>query len=89
MAPVQKIRVIRSSGVDTTRFRPRQAGITRPTTARIARGDGSYGRRASASSLRRRESCRERGSKMEFLLAGMPDPGNPTLDSSWQMSRSG
>lgn len=76
MVPLHRIRVIRSSGVDTTRFSPvneRQQGnpLRVLLAARLLweKGVGDY---AEASRI-----LRGQGRQVEFLLAGMPDPGNP------------
>lgn len=77
LAPPGKIRLIRSSGVDTERFRsaPRDTQSGRPLrvllAARLLREKG-VGEFAEAAALLRRQ-----GRRIEFLLAGMPDSGNP------------
>jgi glycosyltransferase involved in cell wall biosynthesis len=76
LVPQQSIRVIRSSGVDLSRFLPtgREDG-ERPLRVLLAarllweKGVGEY---AEAARLLRAE-----GRNIEFVLAGMPDPGNP------------
>jgi glycosyltransferase involved in cell wall biosynthesis len=76
IAPAQHIRVIRSSGVDTTRFSP-AARAERPPRLRVLlaarllweKGVGEF---VDASRL-----LKQQGRDIEFLLAGMPDPGNP------------
>lgn len=76
MVPSRMIRVIRSSGVDTTRFRP-AAGAPgeRPLrvllAARLLREKG-IGEFAEAAAL-----LRQQGRRIDCLLAGTPDPGNP------------
>ena len=77
LVPQQKIRVIRSSGVDTTRFRPvtDDTAAARPLRVLLAarlvweKGIREF---ADAAVL-----LRQQGRDIEFLLAGMPDPGNP------------
>jgi glycosyltransferase involved in cell wall biosynthesis len=76
MVPLQRIRVIRSSGVDTARFSPPQEKHEgKPLRVLLAarllweKGVGDY---AEASRI-----LRGQGRSIEFLLAGMPDPGNP------------
>jgi glycosyltransferase involved in cell wall biosynthesis len=71
------IRLIRSSGVDTGRFRPRSPAATDARPLRVllaARLVTEKGVRefAQASAL-----LRQAGRRIECLLAGMPDPGNP------------
>jgi glycosyltransferase involved in cell wall biosynthesis len=76
IAPAQQIRVIRSSGVNTTRFSP-ATNIDRPLQLRVLlaarllweKGIGEF---VGASRL-----LKQQGRDIEFLLAGMPDPGNP------------
>src|SRR5687768_8584650 len=78
LVPPQTIRVIRSSGVDTSRFRPVALGEIlgeRPLRVLLAarllweKGIREY---VEAAAL-----LKEQGRQIEFLLAGMPDPGNP------------
>jgi glycosyltransferase involved in cell wall biosynthesis len=76
LVPEQNIRVIRSSGVDTTRFQPAvRDDATRPLrvllAARLLREKGVREFVEAARMLK------HRGRTMEFLLAGMPDHGNP------------
>jgi glycosyltransferase involved in cell wall biosynthesis len=77
LVPPRIIRVIRGSGVDTGRFRP--AGTTdvdrRPLRVLLAarlvweKGIREF---VDAAAL-----LKAQGRQIEFLLAGMPDPGNP------------
>jgi glycosyltransferase involved in cell wall biosynthesis len=76
MVPLCQIRVIRSSGVDTTRFFPRPDNASKqPLRVLLAarllweKGVGEF---VDASRQLKRE-----GRNIEFLVAGMPDPGNP------------
>lgn len=77
MVPAQKIRVIRSSGVDTVRFQPaaQKAFERGPLKVLLAarllweKGIGEY---VDAARL-----LKAQGREVEFLLAGMPDTGNP------------
>lgn len=77
LAPAQKIRMIRSSGVDTGRFGPlaRASSPRRPLRVLLAarlvweKGIGEFVRAAAL--------LRGQGRDIEFLLAGLPDPGNP------------
>jgi len=77
LAAPGKIRLIRSSGVDTTRFRPieREEDSDRPLRVLLAarllweKGIREY---VDAAAL-----LRQQGRRMELLLAGMPDAGNP------------
>jgi glycosyltransferase involved in cell wall biosynthesis len=91
MVAPERIRVIRSSGVNTSRFVPRQrqAG-RRPLRVLLAarllweKGVGEF---VEASRLLKAE-----GRDVEFLLAGMPDYGNPRsvkLEQVEQWAREG
>ncbi|MFL6591314.1 MAG: glycosyltransferase family 4 protein [Luteimonas sp.] len=76
LVPPEKIRLIRSSGVDTTRFYPPMArastGRLRVLLAARLLWEKGIGEFAEASRRLRRD-----GHDIEFLLAGTPDPGNP------------
>jgi glycosyltransferase involved in cell wall biosynthesis len=79
LVPAHRIRLIRSSGVDTSRFAPhassRVGQARKPLRVLLAarllweKGVQEY---VDAAAL-----VRARGRDMEFLLAGTPDPGNP------------
>jgi glycosyltransferase involved in cell wall biosynthesis len=77
LVPMQKIRLIRSSGVDTGRFcpAPKEDAGSRPLRVLLAARllwDKGIREFVHAAGL-----MRERGRNVEFILAGMPDPGNP------------
>lgn len=76
LVPVRQIRVIRSSGVDINRFCPKPDGMESPRlrvllAARLLweKGVGEF---VDAS-----RQLKQEGRDIEFVLAGMPDPGNP------------
>lgn len=77
LVPAHNIRLIRSSGVNTTRFAPpeRFNDPTRPLRVLLAarllweKGVREF---VEAAALLRANGC-----SMEFILAGAPDPGNP------------
>lgn len=81
-----RIRIIRSSGVNLSRFQPGERG-----------GTGSRLRVLLASRLVREKGVedyveaarllRASGRDIEFLLAGMPDPGNPGSVSREEVER--
>lgn len=87
LAPPEKLRLIRSSGVDTDRFRPtpRDADARRPLRVLLAarllweKGIGEF---ADAAAL-----LRQQGRNIQFQLAGMPDPGNPRSVPREQVER--
>jgi glycosyltransferase involved in cell wall biosynthesis len=72
----ERIRVIRSSGVDTSRFHPvmpmRGNGGLRVLLAARLLWEKGLQEFVDAARL-----LREQGRNVQFLLAGMPDPGNP------------
>jgi len=72
-----RIRVIRSSGVDTARFHPvvpPRRGDGRLRVLLAARLVWEKGLQEYADAAR---LLRDQGRNVEFVLAGMPDPGNP------------
>lgn len=77
MVPRENIRLIRSSGVNTTRFCPEtkdacgRKQLKVLLAARLLREKGIREFSEAAIAVKRR------GHDIEFLLAGMPDPGNP------------
>jgi len=77
MAPVHKIRVIRSSGVDTTRFHPRQTGSTAGRPLRVVLAARLLWEKGVGEFVEASRKLRKEGRSIEFLLAGMPDSGNP------------
>lgn len=78
LVPSKMIRVIRGSGVDTSRFRPPVrdgASGRRPLRVLLAaRLLWEKGIREYVDAAAR---LREQGRQIECMLAGMPDPGNP------------
>ena len=77
LLPVPRIRLIRGSGVNTRRFMPRAATPGDGTTtvvfaSRLLRDKGVLEFVAAA------QICHRLGKSIRFLLAGAPDPGNPT-----------
>jgi len=82
----ERIHVIRSSGVDTSRFRPssmsgRDGRLRVLLAARLLweKGIGEY---VEAARL-----LKAQGRDIEFVLAGAPDPGNPRSVSDEQVRR--
>ncbi len=77
LLPTASIRLIRGSGVDTRRFLPRVGALPDGTTtvlfaSRLLRDKG-VPEFVGAARL-----CKQLGVPVRFLLAGAPDPGNPT-----------
>jgi glycosyltransferase involved in cell wall biosynthesis len=86
LAPPQNIRVIRGSGVNVERFRPRERDAARHPlrvvlAARLLREKGIHEFAEAAILLR------EQGRSIEFLLAGTPDAGNPHSVEEQQVDR--
>jgi len=78
LAPPQHIRLIRSSGVDITRFNTEGRGTSENGPLRVllaARLLQEKGVREFADASAR---LRAEGRDIRFLLAGMPDEGNPS-----------
>jgi glycosyltransferase involved in cell wall biosynthesis len=76
LATTDRIRVIRSSGVNTARFQPatsrERGGRLRVVLAARLLWEKGIQEFVDAARL-----LREQGRDVEFVLAGMPDPGNP------------
>ena len=85
LVAAERIQVIRSSGVNTTRFRPapRATGVRLRVllAARLLWEKGIQEYVDAAVALK------AQGRDIEFLLAGMPDPGNPRSVASADVQR--
>ncbi len=78
LVPEERIRLIRSSGVNTARFAPRPALAPRGRKPlRVLLAARLLWEKGVQEFVDAAAMVRERGREMEFLLAGMPDPGNP------------
>lgn len=73
--PAERIVLVRGSGVDTTRFAPSSQGSGEVIVAMVSRmlRDKGVGELVEAARL-----LRGRGVRVRVVLAGMPDPQNPT-----------
>jgi glycosyltransferase involved in cell wall biosynthesis len=77
LADAERIRLIKGSGVDTSRFQPAERPVLAGPEVRVLlaarllwdKGIGEYVQAARA--------LRAQGLPLRFLLAGSPDPGNP------------
>lgn len=75
LVPPARLRLIKSSGVNTTRFQPsartgrERLRVLLATRLLWDKGIGEYVHAA--------RECRRQGLTADFLLAGAPDPGNP------------
>lgn len=82
MAPADRITVVRGSGVDLDRYRPLPEPQGPMTVALVARMLADKGVETLVEAQR---LLRRRGVAIEVLLAGMPDPGNPTTIAESQL----
>lgn len=76
LVPLQQIRLIRSSGVDTTRFRPAPGPAT-PGPLRVLLAARLLWEKGVGEFIDASRIVKQSGRDIEFVLAGMPDPGNP------------
>ena len=76
LVPSQMVRVIRSSGVDTHRFRPVAAAAGR-RPLRVLLAARLVWEKGIREFVDAAVMLKAQGRQIEFLLAGMPDPGNP------------
>lgn len=77
LVPSQMIRVIRSSGVDTSRFRPALIDASGPRPLRVLLAARLLWEKGIREFVDAAALLRQQGRRFEFLLAGTPDPGNP------------
>lgn len=77
LVPECNIRLIRGSGVDTTRFVPKAAGLEAPRPLRVLLAARLLWEKGIREFVDAAALVRAQGRNMEFLLAGAPDPGNP------------
>ncbi len=73
----EHIRLIRGSGVDTQRFRPR-TGPRWPGPFRVLLAARLLWEKGVGEYVEAARQLRQEGLPIEFRLAGAPDPGNPT-----------
>jgi glycosyltransferase involved in cell wall biosynthesis len=88
----EKIRVIRSSGVNTTRFRPQEKSPRHPDRLRVLLAARLLWEKGIQEFVDAATMLREQGRQIQFLLAGTPDPGNPRsveLETVQQWSKQG
>ncbi|HZH44989.1 MAG TPA: glycosyltransferase family 4 protein [Lysobacter sp.] len=76
LVPAERIRVIRSSGVNTTRFVPVQRDAE-PSRLRVLLAARLLWEKGVGEYVEAARRLRLQGRDIEFLLAGTPDPGNP------------
>lgn len=76
LVPPDQIRVIRSSGVNISRFTPTPRSID-PKPLRVVLAARLLWEKGIGEFVEAARMLREEGRTIECLLAGMPDPGNP------------
>lgn len=76
LVPAEKVRVIRSSGVNTSRFLPRRVDAE-PERIRVLLAARLLWEKGVGEYVEAARLLRSQGRQVEFLLAGTPDPGNP------------
>jgi glycosyltransferase involved in cell wall biosynthesis len=77
LVPEGTIRLIRSSGVNTTRFAPTSPMTDSPRPLRVVLAARLLWEKGVREFVEAAALLKARGCDMEFLLAGAPDPGNP------------
>jgi glycosyltransferase involved in cell wall biosynthesis len=77
LVPPRIIRVIRGSGVDTRRFRPVMAADAERRPLRVLLAARLVWEKGIREFVDAAALLKAQGRQIEFLLAGMPDPGNP------------
>lgn len=77
LVPPDRIRVIRSSGVDTRRFRPAPKPAKERQPLRVLFAARLLWEKGVREFVDAADLLRQEGRDIEFILAGMPDPGNP------------
>ncbi|HEX5306318.1 MAG TPA: glycosyltransferase family 4 protein [Dyella sp.] len=72
-----RVRMIRSSGVDTTRFRPADPAPAAGGRLRVLLAARLLWEKGVQEFVDAAKHLRAQGREVEFVLAGTPDPGNP------------
>jgi glycosyltransferase involved in cell wall biosynthesis len=72
-----RVRMIRSSGVDTSRFRPVDPAPATDGRLRVLLAARLLWEKGVQEFVHAAEHLRAQGRDVEFVLAGTPDPGNP------------
>jgi glycosyltransferase involved in cell wall biosynthesis len=73
----ERVRMIRSSGVDTSRFRPADPAAATGGRLRVLLAARLLWEKGIQEFVDAAEHLRAQGRDVEFVLAGTPDPGNP------------
>ncbi|MFC5569106.1 glycosyltransferase family 4 protein [Lysobacter yangpyeongensis] len=87
LVPQSHIRLIRSSGVDTSRFAPQPGERRSDRPLRILLAARLLWEKGVQEYVDAAALVRSRGRNMEFLLAGAPDPGNPRSVDAQQVEQ--
>lgn len=87
IVPPEHIRLIRSSGVDTSRFVPVQADPSARPPLRVLLAARLLWEKGIGEYVEAARLLRAQGRTIELLLAGMPDPGNPRSVDRQQVER--
>lgn len=77
LVPAERIRLIRSSGVDTSRFCPDGQCASGERPLRIVLAARLLWEKGVGEFVEAARLLRAQGRTIQFLLAGAPDPGNP------------
>jgi glycosyltransferase involved in cell wall biosynthesis len=87
LAKSKQIRVIRGSGVDTERFKPRQIALSPDRKIRVLLATRLLYDKGLKEYAEAARILKERGVVIEFLMAGTADAGNPSAVSGQTISR--
>lgn len=87
LVPPDRIRVIRSSGVDTQRFRPAPRLERERRPLRVLFAARLLWEKGVREFVEAANLLRQEGRDIEFILAGMPDPGNPSSVASGEVEQ--
>ncbi len=86
IVPAGKVRLIRSSGVNTSRFHPVERAANM-SSLRVLLAARLLWEKGIKEYIDAAELLKKQGRKIEFLLAGMPDAGNPRSVNQAQVQR--
>jgi glycosyltransferase involved in cell wall biosynthesis len=73
----ERVRLVKGSGVDLSRFQPREQAAEPDEPARVVLAARLLWDKGIAEYIEAARQLRARGLPIRFLLAGAPDPGNP------------
>ena len=87
LVPSQMIRMIRSSGVDISRFRPALNAASEGRPLRVVLAARLVWEKGIREFVDASAILQKQGRQIEFMLAGLPDPGNPRSVASADAER--